>query len=300
MNINRLDLVSVRVFVAVVQGGSFSAGARLAHLSVAAVSKRIAELEQVIGSTLFERHAAGVRLTPAGQALLNHALTLQRDLERLASELDDFAQGVAGHIRVWANPSALAQDVATKLASFCAAFPNIKIDFEERLSASIVRGLHEGRADLGVFVDNIPHDGLTVRYFGQDPMVLAVPRGHPLTTSGRPIRLSDALDFDFVSLQDSYQLNSVLTMASAEDGRTFKVRALSRGMDGICRLVGAGMGLSVIPEAVVKCYANSMKIDMVRLTDSWATREILTGVRDLPTAPQALGALFEHLAVSRP
>lgn len=154
MNANHFDLTSLRIFVAVAQSGSISAGAHAASLSIAAVSKRVAELESLTGSSLFVRLPSGVQLTPAGHALLHHALQVQQSVERMACDLDDFAQGLAGQVRVLTTSSAIVQGLPLRLKAFSAGYPSIRIDLEERLSGEVVRAVLERKADLGIFTDN--------------------------------------------------------------------------------------------------------------------------------------------------
>src|SRR5688500_13880503 len=74
INLNRFDLVSLRLFVAVVDAGSLTAGAERFGISLAAASKRIAELEQHCGVTLLQRSQRGVTATAGGQTLHRHAI----------------------------------------------------------------------------------------------------------------------------------------------------------------------------------------------------------------------------------
>ena len=108
------------------------------------------------GSALFVRHARGVELTPAGRALLDHAAKVIEQVNRMAHEMSDYVAGVRGHIHVWTNTSAIVQFLPADLAAFLTDHPGIKVSLEERLSHEIVDALASGKADLGVFADNVP------------------------------------------------------------------------------------------------------------------------------------------------
>ncbi|RYE72169.1 MAG: LysR family transcriptional regulator, partial [Oxalobacteraceae bacterium] len=199
MNLHRLDLVSLSLFALIVRAGSISKGAALAHLAIGAASKRIADLEAMTGTALFERHSRGVSLTAAGQALQRHAHTILRDVDLLAADLSDYASGLVGVVRLWANTSAVTQFLPDDLAAFTAANPGIRIDFEEGDSSAIVTALLDGRADLGIFADRTPAPGLQLLPYKTDRLVLIVPARHAL--AGRDtVGLQDVLDCDFVSL----------------------------------------------------------------------------------------------------
>src|SRR5690606_20954923 len=118
MNPNHSDVTSLRIFLAVARAGPISAGASQGNLSVAAVGRRVAALAASVGTPLLYRGATGIEITPAGVTLQRHANDIQAALERLASEMDDYAEGLTGHVRIAANPSAVLQGLPEKLGKF--------------------------------------------------------------------------------------------------------------------------------------------------------------------------------------
>src|SRR5262249_35358914 len=146
-----------------------------------------------------ERHSRGVRLTPAGQTLLAHARRILGDVDSLAAELSDYASGVTGRVRLWANTSAVTQFLPGDLARFIAGNPGIRVELDEANSSDVVSAVLDGRADFGILADRIASAGLQLLPYREDRLVLVVPQGHALARRGR-IALDEALDFDFVSL----------------------------------------------------------------------------------------------------
>src|SRR5450830_1175555 len=108
-NLARFDLISIRLAVACAQTGSLTAAARNSHLALAAASRRIRELENALGDTLFERHTRGLLPTPAGRVFVKHGLALLQTMEQLGGELADLRQGIARHIRLCASSAAISQ-----------------------------------------------------------------------------------------------------------------------------------------------------------------------------------------------
>jgi DNA-binding transcriptional LysR family regulator len=199
VNLHRLDLVSLSLFSLIVRTGSISKGAELAHLAVGAASKRITDLEAAVGAELFERHSRGVTLTVAGQALQRHAQRILADVDQLAADLSDYAAGVVGVVRLWANTSAVTQFLPADIAAFVSANPGIRIELDEQNSSEVVLAVLDGRADLGIFADRTPPLGLHTAAYRQDRLVLVVPKSHPLAAR-KAIDFVDATEFDFVSL----------------------------------------------------------------------------------------------------
>ena len=156
MNLHRLDLFSLSLFSLVARSGSISKGAELAELAVGAASKRIADLEAAVGAELLERHSRGVTLTVAGQALQRHAQRILSDVDQLAADLSDYAAGLVGSVRLWANTSAVTQFLPLDISTFVDANPGVRIELEEEDSSAVVLAVLDGRADFGIFADRTP------------------------------------------------------------------------------------------------------------------------------------------------
>ena len=95
-----IDLLTLKLFVAVVEEQGVAKAAEREHIAASAVSKRIADLEKAAKVQLFRRHHSGLRPTPAGHAFLHHARVLMRDLAQMDSEVGEYAQGVRGSLMI--------------------------------------------------------------------------------------------------------------------------------------------------------------------------------------------------------
>lgn len=101
------DLTDLRLFVATAELGSLTRAADRQHLSLAAASARIKALENQAGLQLLQREARGVRLLPPGEAFLHHARLLLNQTDQLRSDLLEYGGGLRGHLRVFANTTAV-------------------------------------------------------------------------------------------------------------------------------------------------------------------------------------------------
>jgi DNA-binding transcriptional LysR family regulator len=294
MNLHRLDLVSLSLFSHVVRSGSISKGAQLANLAVGAASKRISDLEAAVGAALFERHSRGITPTAAGLALARHAQRILGDVNLLAAELHDHASGIVGVARLWANTSAITQFLPADIAAFAQANPAIRIELAELNSNEIVLGVLEGRADIGIFADRTPALGLHLMPYREDRLVLVVPAGHALARR-RSLRFEEAADFDVVSLSQGTSLAQRLQAETEAMGRRLRVRIQVRSFDAMCQMVAAGLGVAVLPADAVRALVRSLNLRQIPLTDAWARRQLLIGVRDLEALPRHARLLVDHL-----
>lgn len=294
VNLNRLDLVSLSLFAFVARAGSISKGAELACLAVGAASKRISDLEQALGTRLFERHSRGVTLTVAGVALVQHAQRILADVDHLAADLSDHASGIVGVVKLWANTSAVIQFLPASFAAFVAANPGIRIQLEEGNSSEIVLAVLDGRADVGIFAEGTPPLGLQTLPYREDRLVVVVPRGHALAAR-KSVDFIEAADFEFVSLSSGTSLAERLRHAAEGLGKRLRLRIQVRSFDAMCQMVAAGLGIAVLPDAAVQPHLRSMGLRKIDIRDDWARRRLLVGARDLAALPRPVRLLMDHL-----
>ena len=288
----------MRLFAAVVEEGSITAGAARAAISLPSASARVKGMEEALGTGLLERHRRGVRPTPAGAALCHHAQLVLAQMERLNGDLREHARGgVRGHIRLISNTTALEEYLPDVLAGWLATNPGIDIALEERVSHEIAPAVAQARADIGVLTDLAGAEGLETYPFRIDRLVVVVPRGHALA-GRRDIAFVDVLDEEFVGLVAGSALAEHLAWQSARLGRSLKMRIRLRGLDSVCRMVEYGVGVAVVPETAARRCRRTMALDMLRLTDRWAMRQLIVCVRGLDLLPAHARRLVEHLAKS--
>jgi DNA-binding transcriptional LysR family regulator len=271
--------------------------ARLQHLAVSAVSKRITELESQIGSPLLVRNARGVELTPAGQSLLFYARQLKQTVEQLDSELGEYASGVKGHVRIHAITSALSQFLPDDVARFVQLYPQIKFDIEERVGSAVIRAVADGRADLGIIAMQTASQGLETAPYRNDELALVVPAAHVLA-SRKSIRFKEVLEHEFVGPHLESSVHTLLTSEAEKLGMAINLRIRISSFDCMCRMVSTGLGLAVLPLSVVKQYMRSHKLKAVTLDEPWAKRSLLLTFKKYDAATPTLKTLIDHLRLA--
>ncbi|AQV97456.1 LysR family transcriptional regulator [Cupriavidus necator] len=286
----RLDPTSLRLFVAVAETGSIAAAAEHAHLAAAAVSKRVSELEQGLGTALLMRSNKGVQPTMAGIELAHLARGVLHNLDDILVRMRDYDGGLRGQVRVVANISAITQFLPAQLKSFLADCPLIDVHLEERVSTAIVRAVAENAADIGIFTAGAVGAELETFPYQRDELVVVVPGGHPL--AGRQsLTIGETFGYDFVSLHAGSQIHLQLVKAASEAGRAFKPRIHVPGYDALCLMVQAGLGLGILPRSSASPYQQTLGIRTVALDEPWAARQLVIGVR----AYQGLSAVARLL-----
>ena len=288
------DLADLRLFIHIGESPSLTQGARRAFLSPAAASARIKALEGQLDTRLLYRDSRGVELTPAGHKLLKHARLIMNQVEYLKAEFTHFGTDSAGHIRIFANTTAVTEFLPEVLAGFLAKRPGVTVDLQERLSRDIVRGVLDGSTDMGIIAGPVEAAGLQVIHFSTDRLVLIVPVGHKPATP-KTVPLKQTLAFQHIGLHEGSTLLSFLRDHVERLGQNLSLRIQVSSFEAICRMVEAGVGIGIIPESAAMRHSRTMHLVTLSLDEPWAVRERSILVRELDALPGTVRALIATL-----
>jgi DNA-binding transcriptional LysR family regulator len=291
-----IDLKTLRLLVAVCDHRNMARAAEQERIEPSAVSKRISQLEDTLGTPLLVRSRRGVAPTPAGLALLEHARTVLFTIERIEHDASAFGSGIKGHVRVLATASAIAESLLDDLASFMREPENrrIQVDIEERYSKDLVCQLREGSASVGVCWDSVDLERLEHRPYRHDRLALAVHADHPLAAR-KSLRFEQSLDYEHVGLPPSTAVHIALQRSAARAGRSLVYRIIVSNFDAAFRVVGANLGVSVVPMEVGSPHAASRGIKVIPLTDTWARRSFVVCFDSYAALSPAARRMVDHL-----
>jgi DNA-binding transcriptional LysR family regulator len=245
-----LDPRRLEVLRAVAQHGSFSAAADALSFTQPAVSKQIAALERQAGTALLERTPRGVRLTQAGSVLVDHAAAIAERLSAAEAQLDALASLEGGRLRMAAFPTAVATVVSEAVAAFGEAHPSVRLSLEERVSEESLDLLRSGDVDLALVAtygepDPDLLEGIELHHLIDDPMFVALPRGHALAKHARVPARSLAREAWVEGRRPD--CTRALDQLGAAAG--FQPRVAFETVDWIGKqgLVAAGVGVALVP-----------------------------------------------------
>ncbi|WP_439589047.1 LysR family transcriptional regulator [Hydrogenophaga sp.] len=295
----RFDLTDLRLFLNVLEAGTITGGAESTHMTLASASERIRGMEDTLGSPLLLRDRRGVQLTPAGRTLAHHARLVLLQVDRMQGDLGDYGMGLKGHVRVLCNTSALSEHLPEVLSGFLTTHPGISVDLEERTSHEIVDAVRNSLCDIGVVSDAADLEGLEVFPFREDPLSVVVPRDHPLAHRSR-VFLVDLVDCAFVGLAEGSALQEHVSHHARRLGKRLHYRLRLRSFESICRMVGLGIGVGIVPQAVAARCSRSARVKRIALADPWAVRNLVLCVRRLDQLPAHAQQMVQHVLGPRP
>jgi DNA-binding transcriptional LysR family regulator len=272
--LRKLDLTSLRLFVAVCQEKNIARAAERELIAPSAVSRRIADIESAIGLPVIQRQSRGITVTPVGETVLRHALAIIANIESLGAELSQYVSGAKGNVRIVANLSSIVQFLPEDVAAYQRIFPEVNIDIEEHNSVDVVRLLAERAADFGICNAIAGIEEFEHVHYRTDRLSVMLPQSHRLSSAAR-LRFADLLQESFVGLRGDSALTILLAQEAAALGAELAVKIRVGSLDALCRMVHAGLGIAVVPHQVGELYINTLDVSLVPLNDVWATRQLI-------------------------
>jgi DNA-binding transcriptional LysR family regulator len=179
------DVRRLRTLVEVAKRGSFSAAADALAFTQPSISRQIATLEEEVGARLLERDTRRVRLTQAGELLVEHAQVVLRRLDAAQAQLDALAGLEGGRLRLSAFASANAWLIPDALARFADRHPKVELSVVRGIPHDDFARLRAGDVDLALvtswdLTDSDAVDGIETVELIKDDLYVALPRAHPL------------------------------------------------------------------------------------------------------------------------
>jgi DNA-binding transcriptional LysR family regulator len=244
-----LDVRRLRVLREVAAHGSFSAAADALSFTQPAVSRQIATLEAEAGTQLVDRGARGIRLTAAGELLVQHANAILDRLAAAETQLEDLARLEGGRVRLGSFPTASATLTPMSVRAFFEEHPRIELRLVEANSPELLDQLRAGGLDIAVISDARPLDDLVedieLEHLMDDPMYVALSRDHPL---------ADAPELTMADLRDEMWIEgrhrmSIEPLEEAARRAGFEPRVAFESAEWLGKqgLVAAGVGVTLIP-----------------------------------------------------
>lgn len=172
-----MNFRQLSTFVGIYEDGSFNKAARRLNATQSGLSVQIRNLEDALGTPLFERSAKGVQPTLAGRRLYATAVDILRQLDRVGAELRDLSGQITGPLRVGLMPTFTRGLLAPVMSGYMAEHPNVEVSVVEAYSAVLMDKVAEGEVDFAVVPRSGDREGIRARTLGQDREILVTRAG---------------------------------------------------------------------------------------------------------------------------
>jgi DNA-binding transcriptional LysR family regulator len=286
-----MDLRRLRLFLAVVDGGGMTRAAEAEHVSQPSVSQAVRELEAELGTALFHRVGRRVVLTTAGEALVEPARHVLRDVETGRAAVEAVAGLTAGRLDLVALPTLAVDPVAPLVGAFRVAHPGVDIALADPADAlEVVDLVASGECELGITAELVVDPGLVSHPLGEQDLLAVLPPGASEVSAMAVATLGR---FPLVTAPAGTTTRRQLEEAFAEAGVSPRIAVVTAQREAILPLVLAGAGATLFPRPLAE-QAASLGAVVVPLRPR-LTRPIHLFHRDGPLSPAA--AAFRELAL---
>ncbi|PPF40620.1 MULTISPECIES: LysR family transcriptional regulator [unclassified Rathayibacter] len=292
-----VDLEQLTGFVEVARLGSFTRAAEELHLAQPSLSRRIAALEQDLGSELFHRARSGSTLTPAGELLLPLARRMLADAGSVRRELAELAGLERGRVRFGATPTLCISLVAEVLHAFHSAHPAVELHLAEDGSRSLFDRLARGELDLALVTTSTAAapGAFTVTPLLVEELVVVSSAAEPPLAATGALDLAAVARLPQIVFNSSYDLRRTTDAAFAAAGLEPDVVLEGAEMDAVLRFAERGLGVAVVPAMVLQGRPGlrSIRIEEPTLEKPTLTRTISLA-RPADLAPTAAARVMQR------
>jgi DNA-binding transcriptional LysR family regulator len=245
-----LDIRRMQVLRAVITSGSITAAARNLGYTPSAISQQLSTLEREAGVELLERVGRGVRATPAGTLLSEHAEVLSAQLSKAEAALTELKEGRTGRLAIRYFGTAGASFVPPAVAAVRREFPGIRLDLKLIEPEDPMPEVETGKADVAIVVSPRPRPtakGVELVHLLDDPYRVVLPRTHPLARRSE-LDLAELADESWIGTEWPGPCRDTVLDACAAAGFTPNFAVEAEDYQTAQGFVAAGLGVSLVPE----------------------------------------------------
>jgi LysR family hydrogen peroxide-inducible transcriptional activator len=248
-----MEIHQLRYFVAVADEGNFSRAAAKVRVAQPSLSQQIRKLEAEVGQPLFDRLPRSVVLTEAGRCLLEYARQILASIGDARRCVDELKGKIAGDVAVGAIPT-IAPYVPELVVRFQNHYPEVKLEIVEDVTDGITRRIEAGELDVALASTCQESPTLRRERLGNEPLLALVPEGHSLAKKTL-IELDDLKSERFLLLHEMHCLSQQVNHLLEARRLRPEIALAGSQLSTIANMVAAGIGISIVPEMMVKHQA---------------------------------------------
>lgn len=242
----------IEYFLAVVEHGGFTAAATALHVAQPSLSHAIKVLERDLGAELFHRLPRGVRLTSAGEALIDSARRTLRDMETARATVREVTGLMAGRLDLVSLPTLALDPLATVIGRFRGTYPDVRIRLaQSELGDEVREAVRTGAAELGLAdATTRSFEELETVPIGDQELIVTLPPGTP--PPPRPLSIDTLLTMELVTGFEGTLVRDLLTREAHARGTEPTVVVEVGHRESALHMVAAGAGCAVLPRPLAR------------------------------------------------
>ncbi|MBC2057794.1 LysR family transcriptional regulator [Listeria booriae] len=246
-----MELRQLKYFIEVARTEHMTQASDELHVAQSAVSRQITKLEEELGIKLFDRIGRNMQLTAVGEDFLKQAKIALNELQKAQAIVEEYADPTIGEIRVGLPNSIATKVLPAVISAFREKYPRITYQFMEGSNRDLKQMLIAGDLDV-TFLSPVPEENEEImphRFF-DEKLKLIVPSGHRLAKK-HSVALKDLAEEKFILYPQDFDLYHLVDESARSKGFSPEIIFQSRDFHTIQGLVGAGLGISILPEMIL-------------------------------------------------
>ncbi|CAI2029598.1 transcriptional regulator CynR [Serratia liquefaciens] len=259
----------IRYFLAVAEQGNFTRAAEALHVSQPTLSQQIKQLEENLGTPLFDRSGRTVRLTDAGMAWMRYARLALQDLEAGTRAIHDVATLERGNLRLAMTPTFTAYLVGPVIDAFYRQYPGVSVSIHEMTQDRIEALLAEDRLDVGIAFSQAQSVDILAEELFTESLNMMVGVQHPLVQQREPLSAQVFEQQPLVLLSEDFATRQFIDDYCRRQGIRPRVAMEANAIGAIIEIVRRGQLATLLPAAVAQ---ENAQLHPVRLTDVMPAR----------------------------
>jgi DNA-binding transcriptional LysR family regulator len=266
-----MDLRQLEILKAVAETGSFTGAGRRLHVSQSAISRQILLLEAELNEPLFWRIKRKVKITPAGEALLQLSLRVFDDIRETTERLSETQQRLTGTIRLVGGMTVSIYVFPTLLKEFQRLHPDVDVKVMTGPADRLVRRLRAGTVDLGLLTLPVNEPDLVTRPVMREELLLVTYPGHPLSQK-KKIESQDLNKLPFILYESGSNTRRVIDEFFVREQVQPRIVMETENVEILKALVRSEMGITIIPYQAVAREVRSRQLFCARISGAHLVR----------------------------
>jgi DNA-binding transcriptional LysR family regulator len=289
----KLDILGLEAFVAIAEEGHFGRAAEALHLTQTALTRRLQNLEDLLGVKLVERTTRSVELTVVGRDFLPRGRRLLADLAAALTEIRETGKAKRGDVAIACVPTAGVQFLPSVIQEYATRYPQNRIQILDHSSSGVAESVLRREAEFGVNIDVAHHPDLTASPLLQDRFVLACRDDHPLARK-KSLAWTQLGPFPLIVAGEASGNRPLLETALETEPLALRAHYEVQRSSTALGLVAAGVAAAVVPSLAIQKGAYP-RIRVVPLTDPVVSRTLVLVVRKASQLSPAARGLYDAI-----
>ena len=267
-----LSIRQLQYVVAVADELGFHRAAERCHVSQPTLSAQVAQIEQVLGITIFERDKRRVLVTEQGEEIVARARKVLLDVDELIATADRHKDKFAATLRIGVIPTVAPYLLPDIMPAIAEKYPKLRLVFREEKTGDVMKDIREGRLDAGLLAIVPGVDDVASAPSADDPFVVALPKNHPLAKK-KSVKLEDLAEEPVLLLDEGHCLrDQALDLCTKVGAEESSLRATS--LATLVQMVSAGNGLTLLPKLAVDVENRRGQLEIRPVAGSSPSRKL--------------------------